>query len=135
MKDVDCYSSGLSVNDREAIMRHALDLARHAMTKGELPIAAVLCDGVTILCEGHNEVTSTYLDAHAEAGVVHGAKRLLQSMKLTDRNRLTLYSTLEPCFMCCGIAMTWHIGTVCYALESPHSKRKKTSTSFRRHPR
>jgi tRNA(Arg) A34 adenosine deaminase TadA len=91
-----------------------------ALTKGELPIAAVLADGNAILYEGHNEIASTAdLDAHAEAGVVRGAKPLLRGMKRIDRSRLTLYSTLEPCFMCCGIAMTYNIGTMCYALESP----------------
>jgi len=120
MKDFDLHSTGLSVIDREAIMNHALDLARQALIKGELPIAAVLADGDAILYEGHNEIASTNdLDAHAEAGVVRGAKYLLRKMKLTERNRLTLYSTLEPCFMCCGIAMTFNLGTVCYALESP----------------
>lgn len=125
MNDLDFPSICLVANGREAsgsnqMMSHAIELARKAMTNGELPIAAVLADGDAILHEGHNEISSTkYLAAHAETRVLDGAKDLLRRMKLKDRNRLTLYTTLEPCLMCCGTAMTYHIGTVCYALESP----------------
>lgn len=137
MNDLDFPSMRLSAIGREAsisipansdvlqgyfnqIMSRTIDLARQALTKGELPIAAVLADGDVILHEGHNEVTGTkYLTAHAETRVLHSAKDLLRGMKLVERNRLTLYSTLEPCLMCYGMAMTCNIGTVCFALESP----------------
>jgi tRNA(Arg) A34 adenosine deaminase TadA len=81
-------------------MQLALAEARLAAASGEVPVGAVLVDGVTgeLLARAYNRVdTDTDPTAHAEllvireAATTRGAKRL---------EACDLYVTLEPCPMC-----------------------------------
>ena len=88
----------------ERFMRMALDEARLAAQKQEVPIGAVLvCQG-RVIARGHN-LTETLTDvtAHAEMLTLTSAMGLLGGKYLTD---CTLYVTVEPCLMCAG-ALHW----------------------------
>ncbi|MBI2787306.1 MAG: nucleoside deaminase [Elusimicrobia bacterium] len=101
-------------------MRMALDIARRALEVGELPIAAILVLDEDVLAGAHNLVAGDNDRlAHSELLVLRAASPKLKAMKIIDRSRLALYSTLEPCMMCFGAIMNHNIGKVCYALESP----------------
>lgn len=78
----------------------ALEQAKIAASKGEVPIGAVLVDrSGNIIASAHNQVEiSNDATAHAEMLVLKSA-----AQKLKDNNRLqdcTLYVTIEPCAMC-----------------------------------
>lgn len=103
---------------RERFMRRALTLATRALDEGELPIAAVVTLGDRILAEATTaEVREGRLLVHAELLALDAADRLRPFPG--RRREVTLYTTLEPCLMCLGAAMSFHVGEVCYALESP----------------
>ena len=92
-------------NGDEFFMRQALDEARKAFNKGEVPIGAVVVYGDRIVGRGHN-LTETLADptAHAEMQALTAASSTLGGKYLRD---CTLYVTLEPCPMCAGaIAMS-----------------------------
>lgn len=94
----------ISARDDERFMRIALDEAREAYAKGEVPVGAVIvCQG-RIVGRGHN-LTETLLDvtAHAEIQSITAAASTLGGKYLTD---CTLYVTVEPCIMCAG-ALAW----------------------------
>ena len=88
-------------NDDERFMLAALDEARAAAERDEVPIGAVVvCQG-RIIARAHN-LTETLTDvtAHAEMQAITSAAAYLGGKYLTD---CTLYVTVEPCLMCAGI--------------------------------
>ena len=85
-------------------MRIALDEARQAYTKGEIPIGCIVVCRDRIVARSHN-LTETLCDvtAHAEMQAITAAANTLGGKYLTD---CTLYVTVEPCPMCAG-ALGW----------------------------
>ena len=88
----------------EFYMQRALDEARQAYKKGEIPIGAVVVCKDRILSRAHN-LTETLCDvtAHAEMQAITAAANALGGKYLTE---CTLYVTVEPCTMCAG-AIGW----------------------------
>ena len=91
-------------NDDERFMLAALDEARAAAERDEVPIGAVVvCQG-RIIARAHNRTeTLTDVTAHAEMQAITSAAAYLGGKYLTD---CTLYVTVEPCLMCAG-ALGW----------------------------
>lgn len=101
----------------EQMMRRAMDEARIAMEKDEIPIGAVITCKGRIIARAHN-LTETLCDvtAHAEMQAVTMAANALGGKYLTD---CTLYVTVEPCPMCAG-AIGWaQIPRVVYGAPDP----------------
>ena len=80
------------------IMDIALEEARIAGDRGEVPVGAVIVRDGDLLARGGNR-TREYHDvtAHAEIVAIRSAASSLQSERLPDCD---LYVTLEPCAMC-----------------------------------
>ena len=88
----------------EFFMKMALEEARKAADKGEVPIGAVIASGDQLLARCHNSTELlTDVTAHAEILAITAASQYLGSKYLLD---CTLYVTLEPCVMCAG-ALRW----------------------------
>jgi tRNA(Arg) A34 adenosine deaminase TadA len=78
----------------------ALREAEAAAASGEVPVGAVLVDGVTgeVLARAHNRVEAEKdPTAHAELLAIREAAQRLGAKRLT---RADLYVSLEPCPMC-----------------------------------
>jgi tRNA(adenine34) deaminase len=91
-------------NKDEHFMRAALEEAKKALAKQEVPVGTVIvCDGM-IIARAHN-LTETLNDptAHAEMQAITAAASWLGGKYLTG---CTIYVTLEPCAMCAG-AIGW----------------------------
>ncbi|MBN9301122.1 MULTISPECIES: nucleoside deaminase [Dysgonomonas] len=101
-----------SILNDEYYMRQALNEARQAFDKGEVPIGAiVVCKG-RIIARGHN-LTETLTDvtAHAEMQAITSAANVLGGKYLTD---CILYVTIEPCPMCAGGLLWSQISKIVY---------------------
>ena len=99
--------------DDTYFMRKALQEAEIALTKGEVPVGAVIVCNNQIVAKGHNQVeTLNDATAHAEMLAFTAATNFLGSKYLKD---CTLYVTLEPCQMCAGAAFWSQIGRIVYA--------------------
>lgn len=99
-------------NSDEYYMRKALDEAKHAYEKGEIPIGAVVVCHDRIIARCYN-LTETLTDvtAHAEMQAITAAANTLGGKYL---NECTLYVTVEPCVMCAG-AIAWsQLGKLVY---------------------
>ncbi len=85
-------------------MKQALNEARAALEKDEVPVGAVVVSEGLIIARAHN-LTETLRDvtAHAEMLAITAATEHLGGKYLTN---CTLYVTLEPCVMCAG-ALNW----------------------------
>jgi tRNA(adenine34) deaminase len=101
----------------EIYMQIALDEARTAFEKGEVPVGAVLVKDQQVIARGYN-LRESVLDptAHAEMIVIKEASRLLTRWRLTDA---TLYVTLEPCPMCAGAVIQARISRLVFGCFDP----------------
>lgn len=95
----------------EHYMKLALEEAREAYDRGEVPIGAVIVtQDARIIGKGYN-LTETLNDvtAHAEMQAITAAANNLGGKYLKD---CTLYVTVEPCPMCAGALLWSQIGTI-----------------------
>jgi len=84
-------------------MKIALEEAKKAFEKKEVPIGAVLVFENTIIGKGHNQVEFLKdATSHAEILCLKEGIKYLGDWRLTDT---TLYVTVEPCIMCFGAAV------------------------------
>lgn len=99
-------------------MKLALDLARRAFHRGEVPVGALVVGPDGILGRGHNlrQTLQTPI-AHAEMLALHRTSRNLSSWRLPDD--VTLYSTLEPCVMCAGALIQARVSRLVYGAKDP----------------
>ena len=101
----------------ELWMREALELARQASKRGEVPVGAVIVREGMALSRSHNARESTKdATAHAEVLAIRSASRCAGDWRLTDTS---LYVTLEPCPMCAGAIVLARIPRVVYAVSEP----------------
>jgi tRNA(adenine34) deaminase len=99
-------------------MRLTLVLAEQAMEQGECPIAAVIfLDDEIVAKSFTKEFSEKRLLVHAELNALIEADMMRYSFE--ERRRMQLFTNLEPCMMCMGAAMSFFIGEIYYALESP----------------
>ena len=88
----------------EIFMRRAIELSVKAVEHGNEPFGAVLVKDGEIVFENENQIYTKHDPTfHAEAGLI---RRFCKETGITDLSDYTLYSSCEPCFMCCG-AMVW----------------------------
>jgi tRNA(adenine34) deaminase len=81
-----------------SFMQLALDEARAADSRGEVPVGCVIVRGTEIIARaGNRTIADKDPTAHAELLAIREAAAKLGSERLTDCD---LYVTLEPCAMC-----------------------------------
>ncbi|MFC3121888.1 tRNA adenosine(34) deaminase TadA [Agaribacter flavus] len=82
-------------------MRLALEQARIAEQKNEVPVGAVVVVNDQVIGVGHNQSIATHdPSAHAEMMAIREAGKVLANYRMVDAS---LYVTLEPCPMCAGL--------------------------------
>ncbi len=99
-------------------MEAALEEARAAAAKGEVPVGAVVVSAEgELLGRGRNR-RETDQDplAHAELLAIAAAARRLGSWRLVGA---TLYVTLEPCAMCAGALVSSRVERLVYGAADP----------------
>ena len=99
-------------------MAFVISLAKESMSKGELPIAAAIYHGDKLVSSAHTtEREDGRFLVHAEQKALYDAD--MQKLPYSVRTKLELYTTLEPCLMCLGMAISSFIGKIYYSLEAP----------------
>ena len=98
-------------------MELALGEARRAGAADEVPIGAVLTQDGRVLSRGRN-ATREQRDptAHAEILAIRAATRATGAMRLPGT---TLYTTVEPCFMCAGALIHARVQRVVWSIRDP----------------
>jgi tRNA(Arg) A34 adenosine deaminase TadA len=98
-------------------MREALELARLAAARGEVPVGAVVVREGEVIGRGSNApISSRDPTAHAEIAALRDAARALENYRLGG---CTLYVTLEPCAMCAGAIMHARIARLVFGAADP----------------
>ena len=100
-------------------MAMALDEAKAAADRGEVPIGAVIVkNGAVIAHAGNRTIEDKDPTAHAELLAIRAACQLLGSERLTGCD---LYVTLEPCAMCAAAISFARIRRLYYGAEDEKS--------------
>jgi tRNA(adenine34) deaminase len=97
----------------------ALNAARDAAKRGEVPVGAVVVYGPTgdVVAAAANRVEELGdPTAHAEMIALHFALRELGAKRLVDHD---IYVTLEPCAMCAAALSFAHIRRLYYGASDP----------------
>ena len=113
-------------DDDEMLMRHAIGLAAHAASMGEVPIGCVVVDDITgeVIGRGYNRrETDRDPTAHAEILALREAARRRGHWRLTD---CTLVVTLEPCPMCAGAIVNARVRRLVYGCDDPKAGAVRT---------
>lgn len=108
---------GPATEQDAAFMGLALEEARRARDAGEVPVGAVVARGAEVIGRGHNApISAVDPTAHAEVVAIRDAARRAGNYRLTGA---TLYTTVEPCAMCCGAALQARLARVVYGAADP----------------
>jgi tRNA(adenine34) deaminase len=105
------------MNDGEAIAL-ALEEAKSAAARGEVPVGAVLlaADGALLARDGNRILELKDPTAHAEILVMRQGARAINNERLIGT---TLYVSLEPCAMCAGAMAMARVGRLVFAACDP----------------
>jgi tRNA(adenine34) deaminase len=107
----------VEVTSHESFMRLALQEARTALQRGEVPVGAVVVSGGKVVASGFNQpIQQVDPTAHAEIVALRGAARALENYRLTGS---ILYVTVEPCLMCVGALVHARVQTVVFGAAEP----------------
>jgi tRNA(adenine34) deaminase len=137
---VDSSSHRVTVGDRSAgaaadeqYIRNALDLAREAGKRNEVPVGAVIVrDGAIIATATNRTVRDQDATAHAEVLAIREASAKLDRWRLDD---CTLYVTLEPCAMCAGAIVLARIKRVVFGAWDEKAGMAGSVGDLLRHPK
>ncbi len=98
-------------------MKIALNEARKASQRGEVPVGAALISSKGLLAvAGNSPITSNDPSAHAELKAIRAACKAMGNYRLPGT---TLYVTLEPCIMCMGAIIHARIERLVFGAHDP----------------
>jgi tRNA(adenine34) deaminase len=114
-------------------MQDALEQARRAASRDEVPIGAVVMRGDEIVAAAHNEtVARNNPTSHAEFLAIERALQQLRTNRLTD---CVLYVTLEPCAQCAGALVLAKVGKLVFGAYDEKAGMCGSLGDLVRHPR
>ncbi len=107
------------MRDEKYWMAKALEEARRALERGEVPVGAVVVARDRIVGRGSNRTEETNRPfEHAEMIALEEAVGALASKTLAE---CVLYSTIEPCVMCVGAALLARVPRIVFGAGEPRT--------------
>ena len=111
-----------------SFMQQALEEARAAAERGEVPVGAVIvCDGAIVAAAGNRTRELGDVTAHAEVLAIRAAAARLGSERLTECD---LYVTLEPCTLCAAAISFARIRRLYYGAADPKGGAVESGVRF-----
>lgn len=119
--------------DKDApFMRAALDEARAAAERGEVPVGAVVVLNDEIIARaGNRTIGDCDPTAHAEIIALREASKRLVNYRLAGAE---LYVTIEPCAMCAGAMIQARIARLVYGAEDAKGGAVRSCFAVLDHP-
>lgn len=97
-------------------MKMALKEAKKSLKYNDVPVGCVIVKNNKIISKSYNKrEKNNKITNHAEVNAIETAAKKLKTWHLDD---CTLYTTLEPCLMCCSVILQSRIKKVVYALNN-----------------
>lgn len=103
------------MKDDRFFFEQAMILAREAFRGGFSPVGAILAanEEVLAMATSHREIGNPF---HAEFLAMYQ----MAKCQIVPTNPITLYSTLEPCIMCSGMAAVMKFGHIKWLVDDPN---------------
>jgi len=115
-----------------AYMQAALDEAREAARRGEVPIGAIVVHEDQIIARaGNRTIADCDPTAHAEIVALRAAAAHINNYRLTEAS---LYVTIEPCSMCAGAMIQARIARLVYGADDSKGGAVRSCFSILDHP-
>jgi len=114
---MDTESIGATEMDK-LFMRIAIEEARQAGKRGEVPVGAVIVDEHqnVLAAAGNNCIGESDPSGHAEMVTMRLAGKKTGNYRLFNT---TMYVTIEPCVMCAGAMIHARVGRLVYGASDP----------------
>jgi tRNA(adenine34) deaminase len=113
-------------------MRAALDEARAAAERGEVPIGSVVVSESRIVARaGNRTITDCDPSAHAEIVALREAAKAVKNYRLLGA---TVYVTAEPCAMCAGAIVQARVARLVYGADEPKGGAVRSCFTMLDHP-
>ncbi|MGA9593750.1 MAG: tRNA adenosine(34) deaminase TadA [Candidatus Acidiferrales bacterium] len=113
-------------------MRAALEEARAAAERGEVPVGAIVVIEERLLARaGNRTIADCDPTGHAEMVALREAARKMGNYRLAAA---TLYVTIEPCAMCAGAMIQARIARVVYGADDPKGGAARSCFGVLDHP-
>mmetsp|Transcript_7148 Transcript_7148/g.14336 ORF Transcript_7148/g.14336 Transcript_7148/m.14336 type:complete len:185 (+) Transcript_7148:1-555(+) len=120
---------------RMGLLRRTFELAREAEAAGEAPFGALVVDlHGNVVAEGQNAIEANNdPSAHAESLALRAAHK---SMGAASLAKCHLYSSTEPCAMCCALAFWTGVCSITFGAEASVISEHAVKPGFvdREHP-
>ena len=99
------------------LMQPAINAALKAYELGEVPVGAAIYSGETLIASSYNQKESMrFATAHAEILAINEVCKIIGDWRLEG---MSLYVTVEPCFMCAGAILQARIKEVIFGVVEP----------------
>ena len=109
-------------------MTLAMNLAKLAFNKDEVPVGAVVVKDGIVIGQGYNKVISkNSVSCHAEILAINEASDLLKNYRLGGGE---IYVTLEPCHMCAKAIVDARISNLYFGAHEPKTGAIKSIDQF-----
>jgi tRNA(adenine34) deaminase len=113
-------------------MQAALEEAKAAAARGEVPVGAVIIvENKIIARAGNRTITDSDPTAHAEIVALRDAAKVIGNHRLLGA---TLYVTIEPCAMCAGAMVQARIARLVYGADDPKGGAVRSCFAVLDHP-
>jgi tRNA(adenine34) deaminase len=113
-------------------MQVALEEARAAAERGEVPVGAVVvADGSIVSRAGNRTIADCDPTAHAEMVALRAAAVAAGNYRLVDA---TIYVTIEPCAMCAGAMIQARVARLVYGADDLKAGAVRSCFSVLDHP-
>lgn len=101
----------------EQYMQAALEEARQALAEGEFPVGCVLVAQGHIMARGRRQNSTEFSCNEIDHAEILTLRRLVGEHPDLDLQRVTVYSTLEPCLMCYSTLLLSGVRSFVWAYE------------------
>lgn len=107
----------IAESEGREFMAVALEEARAAAERGEVPVGAVVvADGKIVARAGNRTIADCDPTAHAEMVALREAAAAIGNYRLLNA---TMYVTIEPCTMCAGAMIQARVARLVYGAGDP----------------
>jgi tRNA(adenine34) deaminase len=103
--------------DYEFFMARAIEEAQQALAMGEFPVGCVMVYENRVLVTGSRRRSTPGKRNELDHAEMLALRRLVDVEEDLEREKVTLFSTLQPCLMCYSALIVNGIRTIVYAYE------------------